>query len=295
MTPIRQPMVVTPPATARRLIVDQLRRDNAILSHMPDPLFELIADQLTPELMPLGVVIAPLMPVRSVDFPLDGLFAMVSLLSDGATIEVAADGRLGLLGVSVIMDEDSEATELRVVIAGSALRIRPAVLRATMELHPALRTNLARIVPTLMARMSQTIACSARHSVEQRAARWLLCASADIGSPALAVTQEVVANMLGVRRAGISEIIGRWSDAGLVTTHRSQIVIKDLPRLETRACECYYQDQRARGRRSAEFAPPTPERAAAVHGLIRRYAALSGKNMAVRQIALGTRVLPRMG
>ena len=279
MASIQQAVVVTPPATARRLIVDQLRQDNAILSHMPDPLFELIANHLTPEFMPLGVVIAPLMPVRSVDFPLDGLFAMVTLLSDGATIEAASGGRHGLHGVSVIMDGDSEATELRVVIAGSALRIPAPFLRATMELHPALRTNLARIVPMLMARMSWTNACSARHSIEQRAARWLLCASADIGSPVLAVTQEVVAAMLGVRRAGISEIFCRWGDADLVTTHRSQIAIKDLPGLETRACECYREDQRARGPRSAEFAAPTPERAAAVHGLIRRYAALSGKTL----------------
>jgi CRP-like cAMP-binding protein len=204
---------------------------------------------------------------------------MVSLLSDGAAIEVAAGGRLGLLGVSVIMDEESEATEMRVVIAGSALRILAPVLRATMEFNPALRTNLARMVPMLMARMSWMNACSARHSVEQRVARWLLCASADLGSPALAVTQEVVAAMLGVRRAGISEIFSRWSDAGLITTHRSHIAIEDLPRLETRACECYREDQRALGRRSAEFAAPTPERAAAIHGLIRRYAALSGKTL----------------
>jgi CRP-like cAMP-binding protein len=258
----------------KRQIVDHLRADNAILSHMPDHLFQLIADHLTPIYLPVSILIEPMEPVENVYFPLSGLLAIVILLDDGATIEAAAGGRLGLLGASVIMNEHWEVTQGRVVIAGSALRIPSDILRLIMDEHPALRSDLSKFVPMMVARMAWTNACTARHPLVQRLARWLLSSSADMGSPTLTVTQETIAAMLGSRRSGISEILTGWNDAGIVSTGRNQITILDVTRMEGIACECYHQDQQARARASSSFPAPTPARAAAVHSQIDRYLAL---------------------
>jgi CRP-like cAMP-binding protein len=258
----------------RRAIVDLLRADNAILSHMPEPLFQLIADHLKPIVLPVGVLTAPYQPVQNVYFPLDGLLAMVSLLKDGATVEVAAGGRLGYLGASLIMREKWEVTQGRVLIAGSASLISADILSFIMDSHPDLRSNLSKFVPMMLARMVWTSTCTARHPIVQRTARWLLSASADMGSPSLVITQEVIAAMLGSRRTGISQILSGWKDDGIITSTRNLITIIDKPRLEAVACECYHEDQLARARHSTSFPAPTPARAAAVHAQIDRYFAL---------------------
>ena len=172
------------------------------------------------------------------------------------------------------MGEKREVAQGRVLIPGSALQIPSSVLRSIMESHPAVRSNLSRFVPMLIMRMMWTNTCSARHPVAQRLARWLLSASADIGSPVLAIDQETVAAMLGVRRSGISEVLTRWKTDGLVSNGRHRIMIIDRHRLEAFACECYHQSQISRARNAYAFPAPTPARAVAVHTLIDRYSTL---------------------
>ncbi|MFI4976107.1 MAG: helix-turn-helix domain-containing protein [Caulobacterales bacterium] len=266
---------LTPLARERRLIVERLREANELLSSLPDALFDLLADHLTPVVLARDtVIIEPFEHVQTVYFPLEGLNSMIRRLEDGTAAEVALSGRDGMVGVSVFTKDDWEETEAWVHVAGSALSIRAGLLRDIFVVNPALRMELEQCVPMLMSQMGVSVVCNARHSVDQRLARWLLTATARLGGPELGLSQEAIAMLLGIRRTGVSEALGRMTDAGLIRTGRNRITIVDEPRLEARACECFRDGEAARARHSVALVATAPIEPADIRALLDRYFAL---------------------
>jgi CRP-like cAMP-binding protein len=230
---------------------------NRLLDSLPDTLFEPFKGKLTPVSLAQGArLIEPYQPVPAIWFITGGMVSMVRRLEDGSSVEVAAVGRGGLIGVSVLLGDESEPTEAFVQIAGSALSIRADALREMIAVAPAVRFALLHFVSQLLARMAQSAACNARHSSDQRLARWLLTASDEVGSLDFALSHESVAIMLGVRRSGVTTGLARMRAGGLIGGGRNRIVILDKRRLEGVSCECYRDPQqqglRARARAASK-------------------------------------------
>lgn len=263
---------VTPRQLERRRIIDQLRVGNGILSGLPDAMYDLLADHLRPIIIPAGaILVRPHEPLQTFYFPLEGLNSAILHLQDGSSAEVAMGGRAGIVGVSALTGAQFEETETRAQVAGSALSIRASVLREILAVNPDLRDKLSWFVPMLMAQVSLSVACNARHTLDQRLARWLLTACVRTGRADLEITQESIAISLGVRRTGISEALGRLAAAGLITTGRNLITIKDKARLEAQSCECFRESEAGRARYASTLAPPRGLTGEEIHALIDGY------------------------
>jgi len=226
---------------AQKAMVDRLRSMSPILRDLDDRLFNLLAEHLTPTVvMPGQVLVEAFEPSTAVYFMLDGLVSTCRRLEDGTSAEVAMGSRAGMVGVHLVVGVDPPSFEKKVHVGGVGLRLSADTLRLLMAENPTLRPALARgSVPVVLAQMGIAAACNARHSLDQRLARWLIAARECVGSTCLAVQQDVVAMMLGVRRTGVSEALRRFADAGLVATGRNRIELLDLRRLEATACECH--------------------------------------------------------
>jgi CRP-like cAMP-binding protein len=178
-------------------------------------------------------------PVEHIYFPETMLVSLLNMLSDGSAIEVGVLGKEGLTGIFVLLGSDRARTRAMVQISGTAMRIRTVVLKEEFERGGQLQTLLLRYMSALMAQMAQTAACNCLHTVDQRLARWLLMARMRVDSDELPLTQEFIAQMLGTRRAGVSEAASTLQDAGLIRYARGHITILDLRGLEEASCECY--------------------------------------------------------
>lgn len=185
------------------------------------------------------VVFEPDEPIRDVYFPNDALVSLVSLLSDGSTAEVNVVGREGLVGLPVILGVGRTPMRAEVLIPGAAVKIRADVLRDVFGRGGALQSFILRYTYTALFAASQAAACNAYHSLERRLARWLLASSDAAQSNDLPVTHEVIASMLGVRRAGITSAAMTLKEKGFISYNRGRIDITDRPGLEAVACECY--------------------------------------------------------
>jgi CRP-like cAMP-binding protein len=184
-------------------------------------------------------VIVPDEPIRDFYFPLNCLLSLVTLLEDGSTVESGIIGREGMSGVPVLLDAASTIMPTFVQIPGEAMRARASVVKEFYDARGAFHKILNRYIHTVIVTGSQSTACNARHSVEQRCCRWLLMSSDGIGSDELNLTQEYLAAMLGVRRPGVSQVASVLQDEGLISYTRGAIRILDRKRLEEAACECY--------------------------------------------------------
>jgi CRP-like cAMP-binding protein len=194
-------------------------------------------------------------------FPETGLVSLtVNTLDGGGSAEVAMTGREGLVGAAVLLDPEAVAThEAFVQIPGSAWRVPTQVVRAAVERSPALRERLLRYVQFLMVQTAQAAACNARHSLSRRLARWLLTAHDRVDGDELALRQETVSLMLGVRREGVNLAAHSLQHSGLIRQARGRITVLDRPGLEAAACGCYraVRDGEARilGARARSEAP----------------------------------------
>ncbi len=178
-------------------------------------------------------------PVADVFFPETGLASLTAGTLDG-DVEIGVTGREGLVGAAVLLDPEAVAVhEAFVQIPGAAWRVPAPALRRAVEQSPVLREHLLRYVQSLMAQSAQAAACNARHAVPQRLARWLLMAHDRVDGDELALLQEAVSLMLGVRREGVSVAAGALQAAGLIRQSRGRITVLDRPGLEAAACACY--------------------------------------------------------
>ena len=266
------------PKTERRRIVDELRGCNGMLGNLPDALFNRLADHLSPVEIPAGMILAEaLKPLTSVCFPVEGLNAAIVHLADGSSVEAAIGGRGGMVGVSALTGAAVEDAETRALISGSALRIAAGDLCDLLAVHPDLRAQLSWFVSMLMAQTSLTLACNARHSVDQRLARWLLTASSRIGSLDVPVTQETISLGLGIRRSGVSESLSRFAAHGLIANGRQLIRVLDRSHLAAHACDGFPEAEAARERYADAQAPSSAPASARILALIHRYRRLAGQ------------------
>jgi CRP-like cAMP-binding protein len=172
-------------------------------------------------------------------FPETAVVAMVDTVDNGGTIEVGIIGHEGMVGINIFLGCLVTPDRAIVQIPGSAMRMKTSDLRKELRFGSPLQRLLLRYTQVLLAVISQSVACSQHHSVEQRLARWLLTMHDHAESNEFGMTQESIAAMLGVRRAGVTEAAGKFQSAGLMTYNRARIRILNEAGLEKKSCECY--------------------------------------------------------
>jgi CRP-like cAMP-binding protein len=172
-------------------------------------------------------------------FPLDSIVSLLYVLADGASTEIAVTGNEGLVGISLFMGGESTPSRAVVQSAGRGYRVRGAVLKQLFESSAEVQHLLLRFTQALITQMTQTAVCNRHHAVDQQLCRWLLLTLDRLCSNEVRMTQELIANMLGVRREGVTEAAGKLQADGLIEYRRGRITVLDRPQLETRVCECY--------------------------------------------------------
>jgi CRP-like cAMP-binding protein len=213
-------------------------------NHLLDALPRSDYERLTPHLelipMKLGdVLYEPGIKMRHVYFPTTSIVSLLYVMEDGASAEIAIVGNEGILGISLFMG--GETTPSRAVVQGGGFgfRLRAQLLKDEFARSGPMLRLLLRYTQALITQMSQTAVCNRHHSVDQQLCRWLLLSLDRLASNELAMTQELIANMLGVRREGVTEAAGKLQDAGLIRYRRGRITVLDRAGVESRSCECY--------------------------------------------------------
>jgi CRP-like cAMP-binding protein len=172
-------------------------------------------------------------------FPTSSIVSLLYVLADGASAEIAVTGSEGLVGVALFMGGETTPSRAVVQSAGEGYRLRASVLKKEFEAGGELQHLLLRYTQALITQMTQTAVCNRHHSVDQQLCRWLLMSLDRLPGNELVMTQELIANMLGVRREGVTEAAGRLQSAGLIHYRRGHIEVRDRRQLEARVCECY--------------------------------------------------------
>ena len=190
--------------------------------------------------MPLGMVVYESGGAQGyVYFPTTSIVSLLYVLADGASAEIAVTGNEGLVGIALFMGGETTPSRAVVQSAGDGYRLRAAVLKKQFEADSVLQHLLLRYTQALITQMTQTAVCNRHHSVDQQLCRWLLLSLDRLPGNELVMTQELIANMLGVRREGVTESAGRLQAEGLIQYRRGHIEVLDRVRLESRVCECY--------------------------------------------------------
>jgi CRP-like cAMP-binding protein len=177
--------------------------------------------------------------LRHVYFPSTAIVSLLYLMENGASAEIAVVGNDGIVGVAVFMGGESMPNRAVVQSAGHAYRLHGQMLKDEFRRGGGLQRLLLRYTQALLTQMAQTAVCNRHHSVDQQLCRWLLLSLDRLPTSELSMTQELIANMLGVRREGVTEAAGKLQKAGLIQYSRGHISVLDRPGLEQRACECY--------------------------------------------------------
>jgi len=178
-------------------------------------------------------------PISHVYFPLTGVCSMLTIMQDGSIIEIATVGNEGMIGLPVFLGGDTIPGQAIVQIPGEALRISSAAFREAFANFEPLRKQMERYTQALFVFVSQSAACNRVHDISQRCTRWLLLTHDRVETDQFPLTQEFLSQMLGVRRAGVSEVASNFQQAGIISYNRGIITILDREGLEARSCECY--------------------------------------------------------
>jgi CRP-like cAMP-binding protein len=177
--------------------------------------------------------------LRHIYFPTDCIVSLLYVLKDGASAEIAVVGNEGAIGVALFMGGETTPSRAIVQSAGFAYRLTGTRLKQEFKGHGQMLHVLLRYTQSLITQMAQTAVCNRHHSVDQQLCRWLLLSLDRLSSSQLNMTQELIANMLGVRREGVTEAAGRLQKHGAIRYRRGQITVLDRAQLERTACECY--------------------------------------------------------
>jgi CRP-like cAMP-binding protein len=190
--------------------------------------------------MPLGRVLYESGDkMRHVYFPTTSIVSLLYVMENGASAEIAIVGNEGVVGVSLFMGGETTPSRALVQSAGQAFRVSSKVLKEEFRRGGALQHVLLRYTQALITQMSQTAVCNRHHSVAQQFCRWLLMSLDRLATNELTMTQKLIANMLGVRREGVTEAAGKLQKLGLIEYHRGRITVLDRAGVEKQACECY--------------------------------------------------------
>jgi CRP-like cAMP-binding protein len=215
-------------------------RDNHILDALPQPEFARLFPHLKLVPMPLGMVVYESgAALRHIYFPTNSIVSLLYVMQDGASAEIAVVGNEGAIGVSLFMGGETTPSRAIVQSAGFAYRLTGAKLKLEFKRHGEMLHVLLRYTQSLITQMAQTAVCNRHHSLDQQLCRWLLLSLDRLASNQLQMTQELIANMLGVRREGVTEAAGKLQKLGIIKYVRGKITVLDRPHLERRSCECY--------------------------------------------------------
>ncbi len=214
---------------------------NRLLAALPAEIFNRLLPDLKLVPMPLGKVIYESgAELEHVYFPIPScIVSMLYVMADGASAEIAVVGDEGMVGIALFMGGGTTPSRALVQSAGQAFQLKGQALKKEFERHTELQVLLLRYTQALITQMSQTAVCNRHHSVDQQLCRWLLLSLDRLATNELTMTQELIANMLGVRREGVTESAGKLQHMGLINYTRGRITVLDRPGLEARVCECY--------------------------------------------------------
>ena len=215
-------------------------RANQLLASLPESDYQILAVQLERMTMPLGMALYESGSAQGfVYFPTDSIVSLLYVLENGASTEIAVTGNEGLVGISLFMGGETTPSRAVVQSAGHGYRIRGAALKQLFESSGDVQHLLLRFTQALITQMTQTAVCNRHHAVDQQLCRWLLLMLDRLSSNEVLMTQELIANMLGVRREGVTEAAGKLQAEGLIEYRRGRISVRDRRQLEARVCECY--------------------------------------------------------
>jgi CRP-like cAMP-binding protein len=215
-------------------------RQNHLLAALPATDFERVQSSLKLVPLRLGEVIyEPGSTLRHVYFPTTAIVSLLYIMADGATAETAVVGNDGVVGIALFMGGETTPSRAVVQSSGHAYRLAGNVLKDEFNRAGALQHVLLRYTQALLTQMAQTAVCNRHHTLDQQLCRWLLLNLDRASGNELFMTQEMIANMLGVRREGVTEAAGKLQQAGLIKYSRGHIIVADRAALEARACECY--------------------------------------------------------
>jgi CRP-like cAMP-binding protein len=178
-------------------------------------------------------------PLEYVYFPANGIISLLYVMLNGSSAEISVVGNEGMAGVAVFMGAESTPNRMVVQSDGFAYRMSSVALRDEFNAHAEIRMLMLRFTQALITQMSQTAVCNRHHSIDQQLCRWLLLSLDRLPGNRLKMTQELIANMLGVRREGVTEAAGKLQKLGVIEYNRGVITVIDRPALEMLSCECY--------------------------------------------------------
>jgi CRP-like cAMP-binding protein len=213
---------------------------NQILASLPPGERQRLFPHLKLVEMPLGAVVYESgATLRHMYFPATCIVSLLYVLEDGSSAEIAVVGNEGAIGVALFMGGETTPSRAIVQSAGLAYRLTGRRLKDEFNRHGQMLHLLLSYTQSLIMQMAQTAICNRHHSVHQQLCRWLLLSLDRLPSNKLTMTQELIANMLGVRREGVTEAAGKLQRLGVIRYSRGQITVLDRPKLELLSCECY--------------------------------------------------------
>ncbi len=215
-------------------------KENRLLAALPESEWQRIEPLLEAVEMPLGKVLYESGGVmKHVFFPTDTVVSLLYVMENGASAEIAVVGNEGVVGISLFMGGETTPSRALVQSAGHAFRLKSQIIKDEFNRSGPTMHLLLRYTQALITQMTQTAACNRHHPLDKQLCRWLLLSLDRLDKPELAMTQELIANMLGVRREGVTEAALNLQRLGLIRYARGRIVVLDRPGLEQRTCECY--------------------------------------------------------
>ena len=215
-------------------------RQNHLLAALPAAEFKRLEADLERVRLSLGEVLYESgCKLSHVYFPTTSIVSLLYVLADGATAEVAFIGNEGMLGIFMFMGGETTPSRAVVQSAGWGYRLKAERMNTEFKRAGPLMRLLLRYTQALISQITQTAVCNRHHSIDQQLCRWLLLSMDRLSSDTLSMTQDLIANMLGVRREGVAEAAAKLQRAGLIRYSRGRITVLDRPGLEQRVCECY--------------------------------------------------------
>ena len=213
---------------------------NLLLAALPEAEYARLQSKLELIEMPLGWALYESGGQLSyMYFPTTSIVSLLYVMESGASAEIAVTGNEGLVGISLFMGGESTPSRAVVQSAGKGYRLKASVLKREFALGGNLQHLALRYTQALITQMAQTAVCNRHHALDQQLCRWLLLSLDRLQGNELLMTQELIANMLGVRREGVTEAAGKLQADGLIQYSRGHIKVLDRPKLEKRVCECY--------------------------------------------------------
>jgi len=214
--------------------------ENRLLAMLPEPEKERWRVHLEPVDMPLGQVLhEPGAEPSFAVFPLTAIVSLLYVMENGASAEIAVIGNDGMVGISLFMGGNTTPSRAVVQSAGKGFRVPAALLKAAVQRNADVLRLLLLYAQALLTQMAQTAVCNRHHTLHQQFCRWLLLSLDRVPGNELVMTQELIANMLGVRRQGVNEVAAKLQSSGAIDYRRGRIVILDREKLEGCSCECY--------------------------------------------------------